>query len=61
MISEQGKGQPKYVRMRGQAVEEVMTKTEYTSAVRLRSGGIQVFKYQADLTRKQALYFVQKK
>lgn len=34
MISEQGKGQPKYVRMRGQAVEEVMTKTEYTSAVR---------------------------
>ncbi|KAI9634077.1 SPOC like C-terminal domain-containing protein [Dioszegia hungarica] len=32
MISEQGKGQPKYVRMRGQAVEEVMTKTEYTSA-----------------------------
>ncbi|GFZ48712.1 ATP-dependent DNA helicase II subunit 1 [Saitozyma sp. JCM 24511] len=34
MVSTQGKGQPKYVRMRGQTVEEVVTKTEYTSAVR---------------------------
>ena len=34
MISEQGKGQPKYVRLRGQTVEEIVTKTEYTSAVR---------------------------
>ena len=34
LISEQGKGQPKYVRLRGQTVEEVVTKTEYTSAVR---------------------------
>lgn len=32
MISKQTKGQPKYVRMRGQTVEEVVTKTEYTSA-----------------------------
>ncbi|RSH91860.1 ATP-dependent DNA helicase II subunit 1 [Saitozyma podzolica] len=31
-VSTQGKGQPKYVRMRGQTVEEVVTKTEYTSA-----------------------------
>ena len=34
LVSVQGKGQPKYVRMRGQTVEEVLTKTEYTSAVR---------------------------
>jgi hypothetical protein len=33
LVSAQGKGQPKYVRMRGQTVEEVQTKTEYTSAV----------------------------
>ena len=33
LISAQGKGQPKYVRMRGQQVEEVLTKTEYTAAV----------------------------
>ena len=33
LISSQGKGQPKYVRMRGQQVEEVLTKTEYTAAV----------------------------
>lgn len=32
MISSQGKGQPKYVRMRGQIVEEVVVKSEYTSA-----------------------------
>lgn len=32
MISKQTKGQPKYVRMRGQTVEEIVTKTEYTSA-----------------------------
>ncbi|ORY33453.1 SPOC like C-terminal domain-containing protein [Naematelia encephala] len=32
LVSSQGKGQPKYVRMRGQAVEEVLTKSEYTSA-----------------------------
>ncbi|RXK40524.1 hypothetical protein M231_02176 [Tremella mesenterica] len=32
LVSSQGKGQPKYVRMRGQQVEEVLTKTEYTSA-----------------------------
>ncbi|WWD19602.1 hypothetical protein CI109_104064 [Kwoniella shandongensis] len=32
MISAQGKGQPKLVRMRGQTVEEVQIKTEYTSA-----------------------------
>lgn len=34
MVSEQSKGASKYVKMRGQAVEEVQTKTEYTSAVR---------------------------
>lgn len=34
LVSPQGKGQPKYVRMRGETVEEVVTKTEYTSAVR---------------------------
>lgn len=33
-MSEQGKGVQKYVRMRGQVVEEVAVKTEYTSAVR---------------------------
>jgi len=33
LVSEQGKGQPKYVRMRGQTVEEVVTRSEYTSAV----------------------------
>lgn len=33
LISEQKKGQPKNVRMRGQAVEEVAIKTAYTSAV----------------------------
>lgn len=33
LVSSQEKGQPKYVRMRGQTVEEVLTKTEYTSAV----------------------------
>lgn len=33
LVSEQGKGQPKYVRMRGQTVEEVVIKSEYTSAV----------------------------
>ncbi|KAK8853185.1 hypothetical protein IAR55_003887 [Kwoniella newhampshirensis] len=32
MVSSQGKGQPKLVRMRGQTVEEVQIKTEYTSA-----------------------------
>jgi hypothetical protein len=35
LVSEQGKGQPKYVRMRGQTVEEVVTRSEYTSAVSL--------------------------
>lgn len=33
LVSEQGKGQPKYVRMRGQTVEEVVTRSEFTSAV----------------------------
>jgi ATP-dependent DNA helicase 2 subunit 1 len=33
LVSEQGKGQPKSVRMRGQTVEEVVTRSEYTSAV----------------------------
>ncbi|OCF77287.1 hypothetical protein I204_01274 [Kwoniella mangroviensis CBS 8886] len=32
MVSTQGKGQPKLVRMRGQTVEEVQIKSEYTSA-----------------------------
>ncbi|WVR07687.1 hypothetical protein IAU60_004729 [Kwoniella sp. DSM 27419] len=32
MVSVQGKGQPKLVRMRGQTVEEVQIKSEYTSA-----------------------------
>ncbi|WVW86165.1 hypothetical protein I302_108206 [Kwoniella bestiolae CBS 10118] len=32
MVSSQGKGQPKLVRMRGQTVEEVQIKSEYTSA-----------------------------
>ncbi|ORX40593.1 SPOC like C-terminal domain-containing protein [Kockovaella imperatae] len=32
LVSTQTKGQPKYVRMRGQEVEEVVTKTEYTAA-----------------------------
>jgi ATP-dependent DNA helicase 2 subunit 1 len=35
LVSEQGKGVQKYVRMRGQVVEEVAVKTEHTSAVRL--------------------------
>ena len=39
LVSAQGKGVPKYVRMRGQKVEEVVTKTEYTSAVRPISPG----------------------
>lgn len=34
MVSEQGKGASRYVKMRGQVVEEVQSKTEYTSAVR---------------------------
>jgi ATP-dependent DNA helicase 2 subunit 1 len=33
LVSAQGKGVPKMVRMRGQVVEEVQSKTEYTSAV----------------------------
>jgi len=41
LVSAQGKGQPKYVRMRGQTVEEVLTKTEYTSAVCLTQEFIQ--------------------
>ncbi|KAL7418434.1 ATP-dependent DNA helicase II subunit 1 [Cryptotrichosporon argae] len=32
LVSVQGKGVPKLVRMRGQTIEEVVTKTEYTSA-----------------------------
>ncbi|WVR00189.1 hypothetical protein IAU59_007331 [Kwoniella sp. CBS 9459] len=32
LVSTQGKGQPKLVRMRGQTVEEVQIKSEYTSA-----------------------------
>ncbi|OCF44617.1 hypothetical protein I317_01504 [Kwoniella heveanensis CBS 569] len=32
LVSSQGKGQPKLVRMRGQTVEEVQIKSEYTSA-----------------------------
>ena len=32
LVSSQGKGQPKYVRMRGQQVEEVVTRSEYSSA-----------------------------
>ncbi|KIR62445.1 ATP-dependent DNA helicase II subunit 1 [Cryptococcus bacillisporus CA1873] len=32
MVSEQSKGASRYVKMRGQAVEEVQAKTEYTSA-----------------------------
>ncbi|KAK4689603.1 ATP-dependent DNA helicase 2 subunit 1, partial [Tremellales sp. Uapishka_1] len=32
LISVQGKGQPKMVRMRGQTVEEIQLRTEYTSA-----------------------------
>lgn len=32
IVSAQTKGQPKYVRMRGQTVDEVSTKTQYTSA-----------------------------
>nr|P0CO50.1 RecName: Full=ATP-dependent DNA helicase II subunit 1; AltName: Full=ATP-dependent DNA helicase II subunit Ku70 [Cryptococcus neoformans var. neoformans JEC21]P0CO51.1 RecName: Full=ATP-dependent DNA helicase II subunit 1; AltName: Full=ATP-dependent DNA helicase II subunit Ku70 [Cryptococcus neoformans var. neoformans B-3501A] len=38
MVSEQGKGASRYVKMRGQVVEEVQSKTEYTSAKSLNSG-----------------------
>jgi hypothetical protein len=40
LVSEQGKGQPKYVRMRGQTVEEVVTRSEYTSAVSFHNSTI---------------------
>lgn len=33
LVSEQGKGQTKYVRMRGPVIEQVITKTQYTSVV----------------------------
>lgn len=33
MISEQGKGTPKMVYMRGQTIEEVVVKTEYHTEV----------------------------
>ncbi len=49
LVSSQGKGQPKYVRMRGQTVEEVLTKTEHTSAVSLvKYGG----RTQADVLKE---------
>ncbi|WWC72003.1 uncharacterized protein I206_105962 [Kwoniella pini CBS 10737] len=59
MLSSQGKGQPKLVRMRGQTVEEVLVKSEYTSA---ETGAVlkdteigQAFKFGNEATVKNVI------